>query len=165
MRLDKYSSHGFDRGRSRLVEGLWIVVQALLVSSWLPGSWHRIKPGVLVKFPWRLSVGEWSWLGECAWIDNLAEVEIGSHAVISQQAYLCTGSHDARSESFDLVVRPITVGNSAWICAGSVVGPGTVVGNGAILALGSVAIEDLEPWTIYRGNPAVAIGRRPGGAE
>jgi len=176
MRLDNYSAASLDRGRSRWAEAAWLLVQALLVSSPIPGSWHRvallrlfgarignhvcIKPRVLVKFPWRLVIGNWSWVGEGAWIDNLAEVRIGSHAVISQGAYLCTGSHDIRAENFDLQFRPIEIGDSAWVCARAIVGPGTVVGPGAVLSLGSVASGQLEPWQIYRGNPAVAAGRR-----
>ena len=176
MRLDKYSTGGFDRGRPRWVEGIWLALQALLVSSPIPGSWHRvvllrlfgasigdhvrIKPRVLVKFPWRLVIGEWSWVGEGAWIDNLAEVRIGSHVVISQGAYLCTGSHDLRSESFALVLRPIEIGECAWVCARAIVSPGTVVGRGAVVSLGSVAKGQLQDWQIYRGNPAVPVGRR-----
>ena len=176
MRLDKYSSAEFDRGRSRGAEALWVLVQALFVSSWLPGSWLRIvilrlfgakiaahviiKPRVSVKFPWRLVVGEWSWIGERVWIDNLAEVRIGNHAVISLNAYLCTGNHDMASETFDLVVKPIVIEDSAWIGAGAIVGPGAVVGTGAVLSVGSVAWKSLQAGTIYRGNPATAVGMR-----
>jgi putative colanic acid biosynthesis acetyltransferase WcaF len=153
-----------------------LVVQALLVRSFVPGSRHRrlllrlfgasigdavvIKPGLRVKFPWRLRVGDWAWLGEDVWIDNLAEVTIGAHAVVSQGAYLCTGSHDWNRESFDLIVRPIIVGDKAWICACAVVAPGTIVGEGAVVGLGAVVAGALRDWTIYKGNPAVPAGER-----
>jgi putative colanic acid biosynthesis acetyltransferase WcaF len=180
MRLEQYSSQAFDRGRPRWVEALWMVVQWLFVSSALPGSWHRttllrlfgarigsnvvMKPRILVKFPWRLQVGAWSWIGEAAWIDNLANVAIGANVVLSQGVYVCTGSHDIRSDSFDLIVREVLVEDGAWICAHAIVAPGTVVKGGAVLSAGSVATGVLQPGMVYRGNPAVPCGPRNGTA-
>ncbi len=174
--LASFDSSRFKRGRPAVVEGLWILLQALFVSSFLPGSAHRrlllrlfgaqigkrvtIKPGVRVKFPWRLTVADDVWIGEHAWIDNLAEVQIGPNVCISQGAYLCTGSHDWSSPSFDLITRPITIGQSAWIAAKTCIGPGVTVGEGAVLALGSAAYCDLEPWSIYTGRPAKRIKKR-----
>lgn len=166
----------FTRGRSALTELVWIVVQALFVSSFIPGSWHRvmllsvfgarigdrvvIKPGVRVKFPWRLSVGDHSWIGEGAWIDNLAPVSIGKDCCVSQDAYLCTGSHDWSAPGFDLITAPITLEPGAWVAARATVGPGVTMGRGSVLGLGSVATRDLEPWTVYAGVPATAIKQR-----
>ncbi|MEI9852612.1 MAG: WcaF family extracellular polysaccharide biosynthesis acetyltransferase [Sphingomonas sp.] len=174
--LGAYVPTGFARGRPAAVEALWLLVQALFVSSWLPGSWHRrlllrafgarigrkvvLKPGVRVKFPWRLAIGDNSWIGEAAWIDNLAEVRIGADCCVSQGAYLCTGSHDWSAPGFDLMTRPIALEPGAWIGARASVGPGVTVGRGAVLALGSVATRDLNPWTLYRGVPAEAAGER-----
>ena len=174
--LAQYSSAGFSRGRSAVVEAAWLVAQWLFVSSWLPGSAHRcwllrlfgarighgavIKPRVRIKFPWRLVVGEHSWIGEGAWIDNLAPVTIGANCCISQEAYLCTGNHNWRLRTFDLLAAPIVVKDGAWLAARTVVGPGVVVGEGAILGLGGVATNDIAEWTICAGVPAVEIGRR-----
>jgi putative colanic acid biosynthesis acetyltransferase WcaF len=176
IRLDLFTTRGFDRGRSTLVELVWLAVDALLVRSWLPGSQLRIfllksfgaqigpgvriKPHVRIKFPWRLQVEAHSWIGEDVWIDNLAPVIIGAHCCVSQGAYLCTGSHDLRRPEFDLVTRPITLGNGAWVCARACVGPGVTIGEGAVLAFGSVATKDLAPWTINSGTPAVGVGKR-----
>ena len=124
------------------------------------GKGVRIKPGVRVKFPWRLSVGEHTWLGEDVWIDNLAEVEIGAHCCISQGAYLCTGSHDWSSDTFDLITKPIVIRDHAWIAARSTVAPGVTIGEGAVLGLGSMASGDLEPWSVYSECPAAAIKQR-----
>jgi putative colanic acid biosynthesis acetyltransferase WcaF len=174
--LELFDNKGFHRGRPRWIEALWITLSALLVESWLPGSWHRvlllrlfgavvgrrvvIKPHVRVKFPWRLRIGNDSWIGEGAWIDNLDSVDIGSDCCISQGAYLCTGSHDWAKPGFDLIVRPIRIGNGAWIAAKAVIAPGVTIGEGAVLTLGSVAVADLEPWTIYRGCPAAPVRKR-----
>ncbi len=176
VRLDQFDKLSFDRGRPAWVEGLWLICQALFVSSRLVGVGHRslllrrfgasigtgvyLRPGMRVKFPWRLQIGDHSWVGEDVWIDNLAPVVIGNHCCLSQGVYLCTGSHDWQASKFDLVTAPITLCDQAWLGAKSVVGPGVTVGEGAVLALGSVATGDLKPWWIYRGNPAVPVKER-----
>ena len=174
--LGAYAPRGFTRGRPALVELAWMLVQALLVSSHVPGSWHRrlllglfgaqigggvvLKPGIRVKFPWRLSIGDNSWIGEQAWIDNLAPVTIGRDCCVSQGVYLCTGSHDWSVPGFDLITNAITLEPGAWIAAKAVVGPGVTIGRGAVLGLGSTATQDLQPWTIYAGIPAKAVKQR-----
>ena len=174
--LASFNNAAFVRGRPKVVEGLWHLLQAMLLSSWLPGSFHRrmllrvfgasigtgvvIKPGVRVKFPWKLKVGNHSWIGEHVWIDNLAPVTIGANCCLSQGAYLCTGSHDWSRRHFDLIVKPIRLEDGAWVAAKACVGPGVTVGQGAILAMGSVAVTDLAPWQIYQGNKAVHLKSR-----
>ena len=176
MDLSRFENGDFQRGRPAWVEALWLLVQALFVASWLPGSAHRVwllrafgarighgavlKPHLRIKFPWRLTLGDHVWLGENLWIDNLALVEIGDHVCLSQGAYLCTGSHDWSSPNFNLIVLPIRIANRAWICARASLAPGTVVGEGAVIALGSVASGELLPWHIYAGAPAVMVRRR-----
>jgi putative colanic acid biosynthesis acetyltransferase WcaF len=175
-RLKDFANPHFSRGRGRVVEALWLLAQWALVASWIPGAAHRrwllrafgakigkgvdIKPGVRVKFPWRLEVGDHSWLGENVWIDNLDKVSIGANCCISQGAYLCTGSHDWSRSTFDLITAPIRIDEGAWIAARSSIGPGVRVGEGAVLGLGSMANGDLEPWTINLGVPAVKVRAR-----
>jgi putative colanic acid biosynthesis acetyltransferase WcaF len=176
MKLSEFDNRAFERGRPSWVEACWRVLEGLLFASWLPGSGWRagllrlfgarigrgvvIKPRVRVKFPWRLEVGDHSWIGESVWIDNLAPVRIGHDCCLSQGAYLCTGSHDWVARRFDLVVKPITIADRAWLAAGSRLAPGVAVGEGAVLGLGAVATGDLQPWTIYAGNPAVPVRER-----
>ncbi|MFZ0406667.1 MAG: WcaF family extracellular polysaccharide biosynthesis acetyltransferase [Cyanobium sp.] len=164
-------------GASYWVQILWFCAGSpLLAARWLPGSaWRvlmlrlfrarigkgcRIKPGLRVKFPWRLGVGDHCWLGEAVWIDNLASVNLGDHVCISQGAYLCTGNHDLRSPGFDLLLAPISVGSEVWIAASSVIAPGTTIGVGAVIALASVVSGNVPPGAILRGNPAVLIRQR-----
>ena len=124
-----------------------------------------LKPHLRIKFPWRLRLGDHVWLGEGVWIDNLAPVDVGSHVCVSQGAYLCTGSHNWGSPTFDLIVRPIRIADSAWICARATLAPGTTVGEGTVVALGAVAAGELLPWQVYAGVPAVAVRPRPMPAE
>lgn len=113
-----------------------------------------IKPGVNIKYPWNLSIGNNTWIGEDVWIDNLAAVSIGSNCCLSQGAMLLCGNHNFRLPTFDLIVKPITIEDEAWIGAKAVVCPGVTVRDAAILTVGSVATHDLEPFTIYQGTPA-----------
>ncbi|NML06243.1 WcaF family extracellular polysaccharide biosynthesis acetyltransferase [Sphingomonas sp. G-3-2-10] len=174
--LGVYTAGSFTRGRPAIVELLWIVVQAIFVSSALPGSAHRrfllrlfgasigarvvLKPGIRVKFPWRLTIGDNSWIGEHAWIDNLAQVSIAGDCCVSQGAYLCTGSHDWSRPGFDLITGPIVLEPGAWVAARASVGPNVTLGRGAVLGLGSTATRDLNPWTVYAGVPAIAVRTR-----
>jgi putative colanic acid biosynthesis acetyltransferase WcaF len=176
VRLDLYSSRGFSRGRSVFSEAVWLVAQALFVTSPVPGSRFRvwllrrfgarigqrvtIKPGVRIKFPWRLHVGDDVWIGESVWIDNLTDVTIGNHCCLSQGVYLCTGNHDWSRPSFDLVVQPIHVESQAWLAARSVIAPGVTVQEGAVLGLGSVAVHDLQAWQVHFGSPALPVRPR-----
>jgi putative colanic acid biosynthesis acetyltransferase WcaF len=176
VRLDRFDARKFDRGRSRIVEALWLICGGLFVSSGLPGSLLRvlilrafgariapgvvIKPHVRIKFPWRLSIGAHTWIGEDVWIDNLAQVSIGAQCCISQAAYLCTGSHNWSKETFDLVTKPIVIEDGAWICAKATIGPGVRVGEGAVLALGSVATRNLDPWMRHSTLQTETVKRR-----
>ncbi|RYY46079.1 MAG: colanic acid biosynthesis acetyltransferase WcaF [Chitinophagaceae bacterium] len=119
-----------------------------------------IKPGVSIKYPWFLSIGDHCWIGEQVWIDNLGQVNIGNHVCISQGAFLLCGNHNYSSASFDLMVEPITLEDGVWIGAKAVVCPGTLCKTHAVLSVQSVATGVLESYSIYRGNPAVKIRER-----
>ena len=164
-------------GAPLFVQILWFCLGSpLLAANWLPGSaWRvlllrafgarlgsscRIKPGLRVKFPWRLRVGRACWLAEGAWLDNLATITLGDRVCISQGAYLCTGNHDFRTQGFNLLLGPISIGSDAWIAARSVVAPGSQIGPGAVVALGSVVSGAVPSGAIVRGNPAVTVGQR-----
>ena len=119
-----------------------------------------IKPRVNIKYPWRLEIGNHSWIGEGVWIDNLAQVKIGSHVCISQNAILLCGSHDYSKSTFDLMVGEIVLEDGVWIGAGSIVTKDTICKSHALLSLMSVAKGTLEPFSIYAGNPAIFVKNR-----
>jgi putative colanic acid biosynthesis acetyltransferase WcaF len=178
QQLDRYlAPFSWSPGAPLLERSLWFCFGApLLAARWLPGSaWRvwllrafgarigsgcRLKPGLRVKFPWRLQVGHACWLAEDAWIDNLAPVVLGDRVCLSQGTYLCTGNHDFSSPGFDLRLGPISIGSEAWIAARAVLAPGTQVGPGAVVALGAVVSGSVPAGAIVRGNPAVVVGQR-----
>ena len=120
----------------------------------------HIYPRSSIWAPWNLKCDDGAAIADDAVIYNVAEVRIGVHAVVSQQAYLCTATHDFDDPAFPMITAPITVARHAWICARASVLPGVTVQEGAVLGLGSVASKDLEAWQVYAGLPAKRIRGR-----
>ncbi len=121
----------------------------------------HVYPGVHVWAPWNLSMDTGASIGERAIIYNLARIEIGERAVISQGAHLCAGTHDYHRADHALIARPIHIGARAWICTEAFVGPGVSVPPGTVLgARGVLMRSPTEPWAVYAGNPARRVGSR-----
>jgi putative colanic acid biosynthesis acetyltransferase WcaF len=182
QQLDRYRTpSSWHPGEPHWYRALWLLIGKPLLACALPGTpWRkallcafgarvgaggRIKPGLQVTFPWRLTIGDHCWLGEHLWIDNLAPVTLGDRVCLSQGAYLCTGNHDFRSPGFELRLGPISIGSDAWIAARAVLAPGCVIGTGAVVGLGAVASGSVPPGAIVRGNPAVVVGERLTGQQ
>lgn len=124
------------------------------------GKHVHIYPSARIYFPWNLTVGDWSAIGEEAFIYNIGSVTIGKQVTISQRAHLCAGTHDYRKATMPLLKVSITVGDQAWICADAFIGPDMVVGTGAIVGARAVVVNHIDPWTIVAGNPAHFIKMR-----
>jgi putative colanic acid biosynthesis acetyltransferase WcaF len=176
-RLDLYDNSWYKPGGSSLKRLLWYFVNQLFFrSGYFPvnglkcnllrafgarvGKGVVIKPCVNIKYPWRLEIGDFVWIGEDVWIDNLADVKIGNHVCLSQGSMLLCGNHNYKNPGFDLMVGEIVLEEGVWIAARALVGPGVRAHQHAMLAAGSVAAKNLEAQTIYRGNPAIAIKKR-----
>lgn len=166
-----------DVGASKLKQLLWYMVNTIFFKSSFSiisgikifllrlfgckiGKGVVIKPCVNIKYPWKLSVGDYSWIGEEVWIDNLCEVTIGNSVTLSQGAMLLTGNHDYKLESFDLILKSIKLEDGVWIGAKAVVCPGVVCESHAVLTVASVAVKNLEAYGIYQGNPAQFLKQR-----
>jgi len=176
-KLSLYNNSPFDPGGNAIKRALWYYVNLVfLKSSLLPSSKLKvfllrlfgakigknvnIKPGVSVKYPWHLTIGNYAWIGENVWIDCLVAITIGDNACISQGAVLLTGSHNYKKETFDLITQPVTLADGVWIGAGAIVNLGVTAASHAMLTSGSVANKNLEAYSIYQGNPAVKIRER-----
>lgn len=172
----EFDKKGFRIGASWAKTCCWYIISALFFHTGLIpfsnilvfilrffgagiGRDVRIKPGIRIKYPWKLSVGDSSWLANCI-IENLDQVFIGKHVCISQEAMLLTGNHNYKITTFDLIIRPVIIEDGAWIGARAIVCPGVTVGSHAVLSVGSVANKNMETYTVYRGNPATKIRKR-----
>jgi putative colanic acid biosynthesis acetyltransferase WcaF len=184
--LSQFRLGDFTPERSLVWQALWFAVGAPLVRCSVNpfssvrrvvlrafgariGKGVTIRPGVRVKYPWKFTIGEFSMVGEDAWIDNLAPVTVGAHVCISQGAYLCTGNHDWSCPFFSYRLGEIRVGDGAWIGARALVGPGVELGVCAVVGAGSVCTHNVAAHMIVSGNPAEPrrkrVFRTPGAAS
>lgn len=124
------------------------------------GPGCHFYPGGRIWAPWNLVCEDCCTLADGAEIYNPSPVFLGSHCILSQQAYLCGATHDYNHPDFPMISFSMTLGAYSWICARASVSPGVNVGAGAVLGLGSVATRDLEPWGVYSGVPAVKVKTR-----
>ncbi len=124
------------------------------------GSNCHFHPGSKVWAPWNLECADLVTAADGAEIYNPAPMRLGSHAILSQGAYVCGATHDLQDAAFPLLAFSMVIGAYAWVCARALVGPGVNVGEGAVLGMGSVATRDLEPWGVYMGVPAVKVKER-----
>jgi len=174
--FSKYNNKDFYPG-NLILRILWYFSSIFFFkSSWLPFSIFKvfilrifgakigksvvIKPSINIKYPWKLSLGNHVWIGENVWIDNLDNVVIGNNVCISQGVFLLCGNHNYKKDSFDLITKPIIVEDGVWIGAKSTVLPGVTAKSHSILSAGSVTSKNLEPYSIYRGNPAEKVSIR-----
>jgi putative colanic acid biosynthesis acetyltransferase WcaF len=174
--LSTYDNTWYQPG-SKVKRLFWYFFNSLILKNgWLPFSSLRIwglkifgasignnvviKPGVSVKYPWKLHIGNNCWIGENVWIDNLDEVTLEDNVCISQGALLLCGNHNYKSKAFDLMIAPILIKEGAWIGANCSIAPGIVLESHAVLTMGSTATTHLEAYGIYTGNPAVKVKLR-----
>jgi putative colanic acid biosynthesis acetyltransferase WcaF len=166
------------RGRPAWFVQLWWLVQAIFfhTSPQVLFGWRRlllrlfgarvgknvlIRPSVTVTYPWKVTIGDYSWIGDGAVIYSLSDITIGSHAVISQRAYLCAAGHDYSRVTFDMLPGPIRIGDQVWIAADVFVGPGVTVGEGCLVGARSSVFHDLPAGMVCFGSPAEPVKPRP----
>lgn len=174
--LSQFNNSWFKPGNQVLI-ALWFMVNSLIIHTYFPWPvWFKqfvlrifgakigknvmIKPMVNIKYPWYLTIGDNTWIGEQVWIDNLIDVTIGSNVCISQGAMLLTGNHDYSLVSFDLQTKSIILEEGVWIGAMSVVCPGVTCASHSVLSVNSVATKNLLAYHVYQGNPARLVRER-----
>lgn len=119
-----------------------------------------IHPSAKIDFPWRLTMGDRSSLGKKAWAYCLNDITVGDNSCIGDDVYLLTGSHDITSPNFQLVTKPITIGDGVWVATGSTVLPGITLGDMTVVGASSVVVKSSEDNDVIGGNPAKFIKKR-----
>jgi len=113
-----------------------------------------------IKIPWNLILRHRSCLGERANAYSLGIIEIKERAVIAQEAYLCTGTHDFSKPNIQLVTAKIIVGKGAFIGARVFIMPGVTIGDRTIIGACSLVTKDMPAGMICAGNPCKLLKKR-----
>jgi putative colanic acid biosynthesis acetyltransferase WcaF len=164
--LAGFTGQGYDKGRPLGSQALWFAVSNLIFMKWWFPARYRpavlrhfgadmgdnilIRHGVRVHWPWKLKVSDNVWIGEGVWLLNLEPIEIGSNVCISQEALICTGSHDRRSPTFEFDNAPIRIDEGAWVATRAIVLRGVTIGAGSTVGAGVVVSESMSPATVKR---------------
>lgn len=168
--LRRYDQSWFDRGRSGYFILFWWLVQAIVfpltlhsahnircsILRWFGakiGKHVRIRPTARFTYPWKVEIGDYSWIGDDVVFYSLDAIKVGEHCVISQKTYLCTGSHNANDPAFGLITGEIMIANGVWIAADCFVGPDVEIGANSIVGVRSTVLKSLSSGHVCYGTP------------
>jgi putative colanic acid biosynthesis acetyltransferase WcaF len=177
-RLDQWDDSGFDYGKPKLFVFLWFLCQETLFRfspipfysfrRWLVrlfggkiGQGVILRPRARLHYPWRIEIGDYSSIGDDAWLYSIAPIKIGSHSVISQKCFLCTASHDYEDPHFKTTAAPIVIGDGVWLAADVFVAPGVTIGHNALIGARSSVFRIMPAGMICYGNPCRPLKPRP----
>lgn len=170
--LRAYDLSKFDLGKPRWFVILWWLIQALL----FPISLHNqnnfrcfilrlfgakigkdvvIRPTARITYPWKVDIGDYTWIGDDVVFYSVDQINIGSHSVISQKSYLCTASHDIADKSFGLITAPILIGNGTWIATDCFVAPGISIGSNSVIGARSSVMKNIPARQVAWGSPCI----------
>lgn len=175
--LSKYDQSWYSRGKPGWYVMLWWFVQAVLFK----GSFHnmygfrnfllrcfgakigknvKVRPTAVITYPWKVEIGDNSWIGDGVWLYSLDKIVIGSNVVISQKSFVCTGNHNYSDPYFGLITKPIIIKDGAWVAADVFVAPGVTIGENTVIVARSSVFENMPDNMICMGYPCKPIKRR-----
>ena len=165
------------RGRNAFIVQLWWIVQGTLFRmspqflygyrSFLLrlfgakiGKNVIIRPTVRITYPWKVSIGNYSWIGDDVVLYSLGEIEIGENVVVSQKSYICAASHDYLESDFPIFSKKVIIRDECWLATDVFVAPGVTVNKGTVVGSRSSVYKNLPEFKICMGNPAKVIRER-----
>ena len=177
QRLNKFKLPQNFRGRNPIAVQFWWIFQSIVIGlspQFMYGwrcFWLRVfgakvghnvllRPSVRVTYPWRVAIGDDTWVGDNVELYSLGRITIGSNVVLSQNAYLCTGTHDHSSPTFDMITAPIDIEDEVWIASDVFVYPGVSVGFGCVVGARSTVTGNLPAEMICIGSPCKPLKKR-----
>lgn len=117
------------------------------------GKGVLIRPSVEITYPWKINIGNYSWIGDNVVLYSLGNIYIGSNSVVSQKSYLCSADHDMNSYSFEIRSFDIKIGDKVWVASDCFVGPGVSIGNGCVIGARSTVFENQPEMYLCYGYP------------
>jgi putative colanic acid biosynthesis acetyltransferase WcaF len=166
------------RGKSKITVQIWWIIQATLF-NWSPqvlygwrafllrlfgaqiGKHVRIRSSVKVTYPWKVKIGEYTWIGDDCVLYSLGDITIGKHVAVAHKVYFNTGGHDYEKKTFDIFSKPVVIEDECWITNDVYVAPGVTIGKGTIVSARSTVLKDLPAGKVCVGTPAKPIKDRP----
>ena len=165
------------RGKNAFIVQLWWLVQSFLfrTSPQFLYGWRKfllrlfgakigkkviIRPSVKITYPWKLTIGDYSWIGDDVDLYTLGVIDIGNNVVISQRSYLCTASHNYKKKNFPIYQKPIKICDEVWIATDVFIAPGITIGRGTVIGSRSSVYEDIPSNKVCLGHPAKIIRER-----
>ena len=162
------------RGKSAIYVQIWWMVQSTIF-KWSPqvlygfrvkilklfgckiGKNVLIRPTATITYPWKVVIGENTWIGDDVVLYSLGNITIGDNSVISQRSYLCAGDHDYKFTDFPIRSRPITIGSEVWIGTDTYISPGVTIGNGSVIGARSSVFKNMPADYVCLGHPCKPI--------
>jgi putative colanic acid biosynthesis acetyltransferase WcaF len=179
MKIDllKYSQEGYSRGKNSIIVLIWWLVQGTLFRFSLHNMYEwrnillrifgahiggnvKIRSSAKCTYPWKVSIGDNSWVGDNVQLYSLDEIHVGANCVISQDSYLCTGSHDMKDPYFGLITKPIVIKDGAWVASDVFIYPGVIINELGVVAARSTVTRDIPANEVHAGSPAKYIKNR-----
>lgn len=168
--------HNF-RGRKPFVVQLWWLVQSIFftTSPQFMYGYRRfilrlfgakigkkviIRPSVKITYPWKVVIGDYSWVGDDVVLYSLGDIEIGKNVVISQKSYICAASHDYLDVSFSIFSKKVKIDDNCWLATDVFVAPGVFINKGSVIGARSSVYKNIPANKVCLGNPAVVIKDR-----
>ncbi len=168
------------RGRSVIVVQLWWLTQSVLfrLSPQFMYGWRRfllrcfgarigqqvkVRPSAHIQFPWKISIDDYSWIGDHVTLYSLGKINIGKNVVVSQKSYICAASHNYADQNFAIYAKPVTIEDSCWLATDVFVAPGVIIHQGTVVGARSSVFHSLPAGKICFGSPAIALKNRPSG--
>ncbi len=175
--LNKFKLPRNFRGKSAIYVQLWWFVQSVFfrLSPQFLYGWRRfllrcfgakigrkviIRPSTQITYPWKIKIGDYSWIGDDVVLYSLGNITIGSNTVISQKSYICTGSHDYKKKDFPIYAKETIIKDNCWLATDVFVAPGVIIKEGTVVGARSSVVKDLESFSVYLGSPAKRIKSR-----
>lgn len=165
------------RGKSKITVQIWWIVEKTLfsMSPQFFYGWRRfllrlfgakIGKGVLIRpsarftYPWKVTIGANTWIGEQTILYSLGEIVIGKDVAVAHGVYFNTGLHDYTKKEFPIMFDKIIVEDECWITNDVYIAPGVKIGKGCVIgARSSVYKSTSKGWVCY-GNPSKPVKLR-----